>query len=86
MTNSTPITLLENDFIGILTDDKDIAKPINNFFIHITKYLNLKPCKDSSLADINEITSNYDNHISIKKIKESFPDIASRHNLNVKKS
>ena len=53
--NSKRITLLEND--SILTDDKDIAKTMNNFFINITKNLNLQPYKDSSLTDINEITS-----------------------------
>ena len=64
--NSRRITLLEND--SILTDDKDIAKTMNIFFINITKNLNLKPHKDSTLIDINGITSNFDNHISIKKI------------------
>ena len=73
--NSRRITLLEND--SILTDDKDIAKTMNNFFINITKNLNLKPYKDSSLTNINEITSNFDNHVSVKKIKESFPNIVS---------
>ena len=52
--NSRRITLLEND--SILTDDKDIAKTINNFFINITKNLNVKPYKDSSLTNINERT------------------------------
>ena len=69
--NSGRITLLQND--SILTDDKDIAKTMNNFFINITKNMNLKPHKDSPLTDINGIISNFDNHISIKKIKESFP-------------
>ena len=98
--NSRRITLLEND--SILTDDRDIAKTMNNFFINITKNLNLKPYKDSSVTNINGITSNFDNHISIKKIKESFPNIVSGDfnfqeiaredvkkeiiNLNVKKS
>ena len=66
---------MEND--SILTDDKDIAKTMNNFFINITKNLNLKPYKDSSLTNINEITPNFDNHLSIKKIKESFLNIVS---------
>ena len=39
--------------------------------------MNLKPYKDSSLTNINEITSNFDNHVSVKKIKESFPNIVS---------
>ena len=54
---------------SILTNDKDIAKTMNNFFINTTKNVNLKPYKESSLADINEITSNFDNYVSIKKIK-----------------
>ena len=66
--NSRQITLLEND--SVLTDDKDIAKTMNTFFINITKNLILKPHKDSSLTDINGIASNFDNHISMKKIKE----------------
>ena len=60
-----------------LTDDKDIAKTMNNFFMNITKNLNSKPYKDSSLTDINGITSNFDNHISTKKIKESSPNTVS---------
>ena len=74
---------------------------MNNFFINITKNLSLKPYKDLSLTDVNEITSNFDNHISKKKIKESYPNIASSDfnfpgasrendkkikNLNVRKS
>ena len=68
--NSRRIILLEND--SILTDDKNIAKTMNTFFTNITKNLNLKPCKDSSLTNINGITPNFDSHFSIKKIKESF--------------
>ena len=66
---------MEND--SILTDDKDIAKTMNNFFINFTKNLNLEPCKESSLTNISGITSNFDNHVSIKKIKKSFPNIVS---------
>ena len=73
--NSRQITLLEND--SILTGDKDITKAMNNFSVNIIKDLNLKPHKDSSLTNINGITSNSDNHMSIKKIKESFPNIVS---------
>ena len=39
--NSRRITLMEND--SILTDDKHIAKTMNNFFVNITTNLNLKP-------------------------------------------
>ena len=47
---------------------------MNNYFINITKTLNLKPYKCSNTMNINEITSRFDNHISIKKVKEYFPD------------
>ena len=60
---------MEND--SILTDDMDIAKVTNN--------LSLKPYKDSSITNINGTTSKFDNHISIKKIKESFRSIACGH-------
>ena len=43
------------------------------YVINVTKNLNLKPYKDSSLANINAITSNFDNHISIGKTKKHFP-------------
>ena len=39
--NSRRINLLEID--SVLTDDKAIAKAMNNFFINIIKNLNLKP-------------------------------------------
>ena len=71
--NCKRITLLEND--SILTDDKDIVKTMNNFSINITRNLNLKPYKDSSLTDVNEIISNVDNNISIKKIKKYSPNM-----------
>ena len=73
--NSRQITLLEND--TKLTDDKDTAKTMIFFFINITKNVNLKPYKDSSLTNIEGITSNFENQISIKKIKESFSNIVS---------
>ena len=73
--NSRQITLLEND--TKLTDDKDTAKTMIFFFINITKNVNLKPYKDSSLTNIEGIASNFENQISIKKIKESFSNIVS---------
>ena len=63
--SSRRMTLLENYLI--LTDDKGIAKTVNIYFVNI-KNVNLKPYKDSSLTDIYGITSNFDNHISMKKI------------------
>ena len=48
---------------------------MNKFFINATKKLNLKPFKNSSGTDINQITSVFKNHVSIKKIQECFPNI-----------
>ena len=42
---------------------------MNNYFINITKTLNLKPYKYPNTVKINEIISTFDNHISIKKNK-----------------
>ena len=50
---------------------------MNIFFINITENWNLKPYQDSYLTDINEITSNFDNHKYKKKIKESFLNMVS---------
>ena len=49
--NPNQITLLENE--SVITNYKDNGKTMNIFFINITKKLNLKPHKDSSLTDIN---------------------------------
>ena len=48
---------------------------MNNFFITITKNLDLKFSKKCTTKVLNSTVSEFDDHISIKKIKESFPDI-----------
>ena len=45
--NSNRITLLENG--STLTNDKNIAKTMNDSLTNITKNVKLKPYKDSSL-------------------------------------
>lgn len=70
--DSEKITLIEND--ELVRDDKEIAKIFNEFFINITKKLNLnKPPSDN----LHEATSppnwnilKFRNHPSILKIKE----------------
>ena len=52
-------------------------RTMNNIFINITKNLEYSMIKYSFLTDINGITSNFDNHINIKEIKGSFPNIFS---------
>ena len=68
------ITLVEND--AIISDDKEIAKTMNQCFINITKKLDLKRYKNSTLTEIDSIASNFGNHRSIKKMLEYFPDIS----------
>ena len=77
---------------------------MNKFVIKIktTKKPNLKPFKISSDNDINQITSVFENHVSIRKIQDSFLNIEASEfnftqvslneakseilNLNIKKS
>ena len=75
---------------------------MNKYFINTTKKLNLKPFKNSSNTDINQITSVFKNHLSIRKIQECFTNIKANDfnfrqvsfkevksemsNLNMKKS
>ena len=65
------LMLLENNLIK--TNEKEIVTIMNNFFINITK--NLKSSKKCTIKHLNSTASEFDDQISIKKIKESFPDI-----------
>ena len=62
-----------------MKDNKQIFNTMNNYFINITKTLNLKPYKYSNTTNINEIILLFDNHISIKKTKEFFPDVSNKN-------
>ena len=81
--SSSKIILSERG--SILNDNKEICNTMNNYFKNITKTLNLKPYKCSDTMDINEIISTFDNHVSIKKIKEYFPDNASTQILSTQR-
>ena len=59
------------------TTIRKTCNTMNNYCINITKTLNLKPCKCSNTMNKNEIILTFDNHISIKKIKEYFLDVSS---------
>ena len=48
---------------------------MNKYFINIAKNLNLKVQVIKTTDDIQSLTKNYENHISIKKIKETYPKI-----------
>ena len=67
--NSTKTTLVEKDMI--ITDEKQIANITNEHFVSITKKVSLKPSISSKDSDSHF----FHNHISIKKIKEIYPEI-----------
>ena len=46
---------------------------LNNYFINITKNVNLKSSKNSNSNDIMEYISRFNDHVSNKKEKESYP-------------
>ena len=62
-----------------MTNEKEIANTMNNYFINITRHLNLKSHTASNTMDIEQITSAFNNHVSIKKIREVFPEISSNN-------
>ena len=52
---------------------------MNNYFINITKHLHLKFHTTSNTVDIGRITSAFNNHVSINKIREVFSEISSNN-------
>ena len=54
---------------SVLTNEKEIANAMNNYFVNITKHLYLKPRTTSNTMDIEQIISAFNNHVSIKKIR-----------------
>ena len=57
---------------------------MNNYFISITKNLDLKPSTVSNTSDIDEITKHFDDHISVCKIKEAYSEILREDNFSFK--
>ena len=66
--NSSKITLVEKN--SIVGDENKIAHIMNNYFIDITKTLNLKTLIKNQFG-----IDKFQNHISIKKIQKTFPKI-----------
>ena len=62
--NSSKITLEEEN--KIISDEKKSANTMNNYFINVTKTLNLKKQLGFGRRGVNE----FQNHISIKMIHE----------------
>ena len=50
--------------------------PLNKNFINITKRLSLKPHTTSNTMDIEQITSAFNNHVNVKKIREVFHEVS----------
>ena len=55
---------------------------MNNFFINITKNLDLTPSTVSNTSDIDEITKHFDDHISVCKIKEAYGEVLREDNFS----
>ena len=56
---------------NIISDEEEIAGITNNYFINVTKTLNLKKQHVVGRSGVNE----FENHISIKMIHETYPEI-----------
>ena len=69
--NSSEIKLVEKN--AVVVDEEKIANIMNNYFINVTKNLNLKPL-DKSKVDIDM----FENHISIKIYIEPFEILFQR--------
>ena len=67
--NSSKITLVEEN--NIISDEEEIANIMNNYFINVTKTLNLKKQLGVGSSGVNE----FENHISIKMIHKKYPEI-----------
>ena len=56
---------------NIISDEEEIANIVTNYFINVTKTLNLKKQLGVGRSGVNE----FENHISIKMIHEKYPEI-----------
>ena len=65
--NSKQLLLKEKD--NLVSDEKELATIMNNFFINTTKDLELK--KDSKLNNLEDILKAFESHSSIEKIKKA---------------
>ena len=70
---SFKITLVENNLV--MADEERVTELMNKYFINVTKNLNLKTPIINTTDSIQSLTKNYENHISIRKIKEAHPEI-----------
>ena len=69
--------IIEKD--KLLSEEMSIAEVMNNYFIDISKNLNLKDTSESNANNIGNIRHSlrniwYEDHISVKKIREKIED------------
>ena len=62
---------LQKSVKPLFNDEEEIANIMNNYFINVTKTLNLKKQLGLGRSGVNE----FENHISIKMIHEKYPEI-----------
>ena len=55
----------------LVSDEKELATIMNNFFINITKYLELKKYSKGKLNSLKDILKAFESHPSIEKIKKA---------------
>ena len=60
------------------SDEKDLATIINNFFINITKDLELKKDSKSKLNNLEDILKVFEFHSSIEKMKKKYQVLLQR--------
>ena len=61
----------ENNITLIILYEEEIANIMNNYFINVTKTLNLKKQLGLGRSGVNE----FENHICIEMIHEKYPEI-----------
>ena len=57
---------------------------MNNYFINISKNLDLKPSAISNTSDIDKMTKHFDDRISVCKIKEAYGESLREDNFSFK--
>ena len=57
---------------------------MKNYFISITKILDLKASTVPNTSDLDEITKHFNNYISVSKIKEAYSKILREDNFSFK--
>ena len=57
---------------NLVSDEKELVTIMNNFFVNITKDLELKKDSKGKLNNLKGIYKTFESHPSIEKIKKSY--------------